>query len=105
MGAAKKKQFDVVLVEHTDRLSRRRADLFWLADEFKFDGIKIFSPSGEVTSLQLTFDGYTSEDFIEKLARRIRSGHDAVARAGLIPGGAAYGYDCVPGKPDVKVHQ
>jgi site-specific DNA recombinase len=96
MGAAKKKQFDVVLVEQTDRLSRRRADLFWLADEFKFDGIRIFTPAGEVASLQLTFDGHTNEDFIQKLAHRVKSGQDAAARAGRIPGPAAYGYDCVP---------
>lgn len=103
MGAAKKKQFDVVLVEQTDRLSRRRADLFWLADELKFSDIRIFTPSGEVSSLQLTFDGHSNEDFIQKLAHRVKSGQDAAARAGRIPGPAAYGYDCVPGKPGEKV--
>ncbi len=103
LGAAKKKQFDVVLVELTDRLSRRRADLFWLADELKFDEIRIYTPAGEVSSLQLTFDGHSNEDFVAKLAYRVKSGHDVVARAGLIPGGAAYGYDCAPHQPGVKV--
>jgi site-specific DNA recombinase len=103
MGAAKRKQFDVVLVEATDRLSRRRADLFLLADEFKFASVKIFLPTGEVSDLQLTFDGHQNEDFIAKLARRVRSGHDAIARDGLIPHAAAYGYECVPGQPGKKV--
>jgi site-specific DNA recombinase len=103
LDAAKNNRFDVVLVEATDRLSRKRADLFWLADEFKFANVRIFTPAGEVSDLQLTFDGHQNEDFIAKLAYRVKSGHDAVARAGLIPGGAAYGYDCVPHQPGVKV--
>lgn len=103
LGAAKQNQFDVVLVEQTDRLSRKRADLFWLADEFKFAEIKIYTPSGEVSDLQLTFDGHQNEDFIAKLAARVKSGHDAIAREGLIPGAAAYGYDCVDRQPGAKV--
>lgn len=103
MGAAKRKEFDVVLVEATDRLSRRRADLFLLADEFKFAGVKIYLPTGEVSDLQLTFDGHQNEDFLAKLARRVRSGHDAIAREGLIPHAPAYGYECVPNQPGKKV--
>jgi site-specific DNA recombinase len=89
LGAAKRGDFDVVLVEATDRLSRNRADLFWLAEQFKFDGVKIFTPSGEVSDLQLTFDGHMNSDFIAKLAARVKSGQDAIAREGLIPGKAA----------------
>lgn len=103
IGAAGKNEFDVVLVEQTDRLSRNRADLFWLADRFKFDNIKIFTPTGEVTDLQLTFDGHQNADFSAKLAIRVKSGHDDIARRGLIPHGAAFGYDCVPHQPGVKV--
>jgi site-specific DNA recombinase len=95
LGASAKNEFDVVLVEQTDRLARSRADLFWLADRFKFDNVKIFTPVGEVGDLQLTFDGHQNADFITKLAIRVKSGHDEIARHGLIPGRAAYGYDCV----------
>lgn len=103
LNAAKAKQFGGVLIEATDRLSRNRADLFWLVEQFKFNEIKIFTPSGEVNDLQLTFDGYQNADFIAKLAQRVRRGHDGIARQGLIPGRAAYGYDCVDGKPGAKV--
>jgi site-specific DNA recombinase len=95
LGASQKNQFDVVLVEATDRLSRNKADLFFLADHFKYNGTKIFTPAGEVSELQLTFDGHQNADFLAKLALRIKSGHDQIARKGLIPGRAAYGYDCV----------
>lgn len=95
LGNSAKGQFDVVLVEATDRLARNRADLFFLADQFKFNNTKIFTAAGEVSALQLTFDGHLNADFIDKLAMRVKSGHDQIARKGLIPGRAAYGYDCV----------
>jgi len=49
MSGAKHKQFDVILVEQTDRLSRRSADLHFLADQFEFDGVKIYTPGGPVS--------------------------------------------------------
>lgn len=103
MGAVKAGKIDVVLVEQTDRLSRSRADLFWLAEQFKFYGVRIYTPSGEVSDLQLTFEGHQNADFLSKLAARVKSGHDAVARKGLIPNAPAYGYDCVEREPGVKV--
>jgi site-specific DNA recombinase len=104
LGASARHEFDVVLVEATDRLSRNRADLSWLADQFKFHTTKIYTTTnGEVSDLQLTFDGHQNADFIVKLSMRVKSGHDDATREGLIPNGAAYGYDCVEGKPGVKV--
>jgi site-specific DNA recombinase len=99
LGGSAKKRFDVVLVEATDRLSRSQADLFWLADRFKFDGVKIFTPAGEVSEMQLTFDSHTNADMVKKLAIRVKRGHDGIAREGKIAGALSYGYDAVPGKP------
>jgi site-specific DNA recombinase len=102
IGDSAKHEFDVVLVEATDRLSRSQSDLFWLSDRFKFDNVKLFTPSGEVTDMQLTFDGHSNADMIKKLAIRVKRGHDGIARQGLIPGRAAYGYDLVEHQPGVK---
>jgi site-specific DNA recombinase len=102
LGASAKNEFDVVLVEATDRLSRRQADLFLLADQFNSDNVKIFTLSGDVSDLQLTFDGHSNADMLKKLAIRVKRGHDGIAREGLIPGRPAYGYDCVEHKPGVK---
>ena len=99
LGAAAKNEFDVVLVEQTDRLSREQADTHWLAARFKFYNTKIFTPAGEVSALQLTFEGYQNADFITKLAGRVKSGHNEIARAGKIAGKKPYGYDGVLGKP------
>jgi site-specific DNA recombinase len=99
LGASAKNRFDVVLVEATDRLSRSQADLFWLADRFKFDNVKIFTPAGEVSEMQLTFDSHSNADMVKKLAIRVKRGHDGIAREGKIAGALSYGYDAVPGKP------
>jgi site-specific DNA recombinase len=99
LGASAKHEFDVVLVEATDRLSRSQADLFWLADRFKFDGVKIFTPAGEVSEMQLTFDSHSNADMVKKLAIRVKRGHDGIAREGKIAGALSYGYDAVLGKP------
>lgn len=102
LGAAARKEFDAILVEATDRLSRDRADLFWLAKRFKFYDLTLFSPAGEVSDMQLTFDGHSNEDFIRKLAMRVKRGQDAIAREGRVAGGKCYGYDLVPGQPGVR---
>lgn len=103
LGAVKAGKIDAVLVEQTDRLSRNRADLFWLVEQFKFYNVKIFTPSGEVSDLQLTFDGHMNADFVAKLRVRVKSGHDIKARAGKAMCGPAYGYDCVENQPGERV--
>jgi site-specific DNA recombinase len=96
LDAAKAREFDVVLVEQTDRLARNKADAFYLDDAFKFFNVKLFTPKGEVSDMQLMFESFANADFLEKLAARVKSGHDKIAHEGLIVGRAAYGYDCVP---------
>jgi site-specific DNA recombinase len=103
LGASARHEFDVVLVEATDRLSRSQADLFWLADRFKFDGVKIFTPAGEVSEMQLTFDSHSNADMVKKLAIRVKRGHDGIAREGKIAGALSYGYDAIAGKPGERV--
>src|SRR5262249_36547968 len=96
LRAASCNEFDAILVEATDRLARNRADMFWLADRFKFHNVKIFTPMGEVSDLQLTFEGHSNEDFIKKLSMRVKRGHNALTREGKFPGGRCYGYNTVP---------
>jgi site-specific DNA recombinase len=103
LGDAEKGLFDVVLVEHTDRLARNKADTFWLAQQFKFHNIKIFTPAGEVDDLRLTFEAYQNEADIEKIRFRVRSGHDDKTRLGLIMNAPPFGYDNVLGRPGEKV--
>ena len=95
LGAAKRREFDVLLVEQTDRLARNKGDAFMLDDNLKFNYVRVFTPAGEVSELQLMFESFANADYLKKLALRVKSGHDKIARNGLIPSRAAYGYDCV----------
>jgi site-specific DNA recombinase len=101
--AAARGDFDAILVEATDRLSRDQADLFWLAKRFRFYNLALFTPMGEVSDMQLTFDGHSNQDFIKKLAQRVKRGQDAITREGKVAGSVSYGYDLVPGQPGVRV--
>jgi site-specific DNA recombinase len=94
LGAAERKLFDVVFVEHTDRLSRNQADLFWLFEEFNRLGVKVFtiSANGEVDSLRLTFESYQNSQFSVVLSKRVKSGHDNAIHKGRIPHKLGYGY-------------
>jgi site-specific DNA recombinase len=100
LDAAEKGLFDVVLVEHTDRLARKQADMFWLVEQFKSFKIKIFTPSGEVDPLRLTFESYQNEQFSVMLSGRVKSGQDNAVRDGRIPHGLGFGY--VNGETKVK---
>jgi site-specific DNA recombinase len=93
LGAVERGEIEAVFVEATDRLSRSKADLFWLADRFEFHKVRIFTIGGEVSDMQLLFDGHTNSDFVKKLSIRVKRGHDRMAAAGRIPTCAAYGYD------------
>ena len=105
LGAAQRGEIDVVLVEATDRLARSRADTFYLADRFKFHNVKLFTPAGEVSDLQLTFEGHSNEDFIKKLSMRVKRGHNALTREGRFAGGRCYGYDQTPGTGERKINE
>lgn len=100
MAAAKRKEFDAVILEDTDRLSRNQADLAWLFEHLQFRDVKLVTVAkGEVTEMQIAFDGISNPDYVKKLAARVKRGHDGIAREGKIAGGVCYGYDLVPGKP------
>jgi site-specific DNA recombinase len=102
LGAAERGEFDVVFVEHTDRLARKQADMFWLVEQFKRLGIRIFTPSGEVDPLRLTFESYQNEQFSIMLSKRVKSGQDNAIRDNRIPHGLGYGYDDTK-EPGVKI--
>jgi len=103
-AAAKRKEFDVLVVEATDRLSRNQADLPWIFQHLKFHGVKIVTPAnGEVSEMQIAFDGISNPGYSKKLAERVKRGHDGIAREGLVAGSLAYGYDLVKHEPGKRV--
>jgi DNA invertase Pin-like site-specific DNA recombinase len=100
LRAAKLGQFNVLVCEDLDRISRKQADLHRIRDELTFLGISIMTVSdGIVTAMSAGLKGLMSEMFLTDLANKTRRGLRARVSAGASGGGKSYGYDTVPGKP------
>jgi site-specific DNA recombinase len=103
MDAATRREFDIVIVEHTDRLSRNRADLPAIVEHLNFHNVKLHTQHGEVSDEQLAFDGLSNRSYSKRLAERVKRSHDGLAFKGLIHGSLAYGYCTVKHKPGERV--
>jgi site-specific DNA recombinase len=96
LAAAKARNFDIVLTESTDRLSRDLEDMAGLHKRLAFWGVKIVTlADGEVGKLHVGLKGMMSSIFLDDLAQKTRRGQIGRVRAGRIPGGRSYGYDVV----------
>ncbi len=103
MQAAKRKAFDMLVVDSLDRLSRDQEDLPGLFKRLQFYGIELRTPSdGVVTKIHVGIRGITGSLFLDDLARNVRRGHNGLVRAGRIPGAVAYGYRRVRNQLDAR---
>jgi DNA invertase Pin-like site-specific DNA recombinase len=101
MQAARTKQFDVVIVEALDRLSRDMEDLAGLHKRLKFAGIDILAVNdgaGPVDEIVVGFKAVIGHMFRVDNAKKVRRGMFGVVRDGRSAGGRAYGYRAVPGQ-------
>jgi site-specific DNA recombinase len=91
-------QFDIVLAESLDRLSRKVADVATLQETLAFNGIKLHTvATGEVTALLAGILGSVSQQYLLDLKEKTKRGQLGRALQGKIPGGKAYGYKVLPG--------
>lgn len=96
MVAAKARQFDIVLVESLDRLSRDLEDIAGLHKRLSAWDVKIVTlADGEVSTMHVGLKGLFAKLFLEDLAQKTRRGQIGRVKAGRIPGGLCYGYDIV----------
>jgi DNA invertase Pin-like site-specific DNA recombinase len=101
MRAAQARDFDVVLVEALDRLSRDYADLGQIHKRLAFHGVEVWSvhQGGEVAgTVQLVMHGLVGQLQREDGAKKVRRGMEGRVKDGLHMGGRAYGYQPVPGR-------
>ena len=89
---AKDGQFDGILVEDTDRLSRGIAETARLSDLVNYVRIKIYTPDGEVDRTILIFKAMMAQQEVDKIAAKTRRGLEARVREGKSGGGLSYGY-------------
>jgi site-specific DNA recombinase len=99
MTAAKRRSFDAVIVEHSDRLSRDQEDLPSIYKRLRFNEIKIIDQNGELTEVHIGVGGIVNSMFLKTLGEKVRRGHSGRVREGKFPGTVTYGYKRVPGKP------
>jgi site-specific DNA recombinase len=104
MAAAKAKQFEVIIVESLDRLSRDQEDMAGLFKRLSFYGVEINTANeGTATTMHVGIRGIVSSLFLADLGAKVKRGQNGRVREGLMPGAVVYGYDRVLGKPGERV--
>ncbi len=96
MQAAMNGEFDILICEALDRLSRDQEDIAGLFKRMEFAGVKIFTLSeGEISSLHIGLKGTMNAMFLKDLADKTRRGLRGRVEKGKSGGGLAYGYKVV----------
>ncbi|MCU7859112.1 MAG: recombinase family protein [Candidatus Thiodiazotropha sp. (ex Lucinoma kastoroae)] len=93
MQAAMNGEFDILLAEALDRLSRDQEDIAGLYKRMEFADVKIHTLSeGGISSLHIGLKGCMNSIFLKDLADKTRRGLRGKVEAGKSGGGLAYGY-------------
>ena len=96
MDAAKQGEFDVVIAEALDRISRDQEDIAAIYKRLSHAEIKIVTLSeGEINELHVGLKGTMNALFLKDLAIKTRRGQRGRVEAGKIPGGNSYGYNII----------
>lgn len=93
LAAARRGEFDLVLAEALDRLSRDQEDVAGLYKRLRHAGVAIVTlAEGAVDELHIGLKGTMNALFVRDLAAKVRRGQRGRVAAGRIPGGLTYGY-------------
>jgi DNA invertase Pin-like site-specific DNA recombinase len=104
LEGARAGDFDVVIVEALDRLSRDMEDLAGLHKRLTFLGIEIRAVhEGQVNTVLVGLRGLVGQLYREDNAHKIKRGMAGRVKQGLYAGGLAYGYAPVTGDPGKRV--
>ena len=96
MQAAKQGDFDVVIAEALDRISRDQEDIAAIYKRLTHADVRITTVSeGAVNELHIGLKGTMNALFLKDLAVKTRRGQRGRVEAGKIPGGNSFGYKIV----------
>ena len=96
LASAMNGEFDILLAEALDRLSRDQEDIAGIFKRMEFAGIKIITLSeGEISTLHIGLKGTMNSMFLKDLADKTRRGLRGRVEKGKSGGGLAYGYKVV----------
>ncbi len=89
-------QFDVVLAEALDRISRDQADVATFHKHLKFAGVPIVTLSeGEISELHVGLKGTMNALFLKDLAAKTHRGIRGRVEEGKSGGGLSFGYNVI----------
>ena len=98
MAAAEERAFDLVLVEHQDRLFRNLADNARAFERLSYLGIGIATlRTDRVQLMDVAIEGLMSQLYLENLSQKTKRGMHSNAEKGLATGARIYGYRSSPG--------
>jgi site-specific DNA recombinase len=93
LADARKQQFDVVVAESLDRLSRDQEHVAALFKQLSFHGVTLLTiGEGEISELHVGLKGAMSALYLKDLAQKTRRGLEGRVREGRSAGGLSYGY-------------
>jgi site-specific DNA recombinase len=89
-------EFEVVVAEALDRLSRDQEDVAALYKRMQFAGIRLVTlAEGEISELHVGLKGTMNALFLKDLAQKTRRGLRGRVEAGRSAGGISFGYQAV----------
>ena len=93
---ARAHQFDVVVAEALDRLSRDQEDIAAFNKRMTFADVRIVTVAeGEISDLHVGLKGTMNALYLKDLAQKTRRGLEGRVHEGKSAGGRCYGYDVV----------
>jgi site-specific DNA recombinase len=93
---AQRGQFNILLAEALDRVSRDQADVATLFKHLRFAGVQIVTlAEGEISELHVGLKGTMNALFLKDLAAKTHRGLRGRVEKGKAGGGLCYGYDVV----------
>jgi DNA invertase Pin-like site-specific DNA recombinase len=96
LQGARQREFDVVVAESLDRLSRDQEHVAGLYKTLSFHNVMLVTiGEGEISELHVGLKGAMSALYLKDLAQKTRRGLEGRVRQGLSAGGLAYGYRIV----------
>ena len=96
LAAARRREFDVVVAEALDRLSRDQEDVAALYKTLKFSGVKLVTlAEGEINELHVGLKGTMNALFLKDLAAKTHRGMRGRIRDKRAASGISYGYSLV----------
>lgn len=98
---ASERDFGVLLIDDTSRLSRNQPEVMSTVEKLKYMGVRVVFPSqgidtrSEQSDLQITIHGLIDATYVKELAKKTHRGLESRAIQGLHTGGVCYGYTAV----------